>query len=518
MSVTFRVYPQSIVVSGKTYEHRELLKSLGGRFNSSSKSWQLPNSAENLTRMQELCAACGGQQLPSIVSAEDDKDDTVAPIVPPIAAENNDGLTIAELLARADASLQEKFPYPIWVVGEVQNLGHKGHIYLQLVEPQDDKQQTLSINAVIWKNFIKIIEAQCGTDFLQDGLRIRCLCDVQLYRERGALSLRIREIDPAFTRGALALARERLLRELRATGKDRINKQLKLARVPQQIGLITAAGSRAYGDFCDQLRALQVPLQVFFRPTPMQGEDVLREVPQAIAELSDCDLIVITRGGGSASDLRWFDSAEIATGIITARVPIVAAIGHHEDLCVAEEISFMRQKTPTAAADYLAHLFSELDELCRALLYDLAVLLQQHWQTAQARYTSISSKLVNAATDWQWRGNRQLQELAVALINAAQEGLRQREGRHDDCAVLLQQQVQCQLHRHTEVVHALEKKLLAVDPQPWLAKGWAQLYAAQERVTSVTQVAAGEAVRAVMVDGQLMLRVVDTTTEQQEEE
>ena len=519
MSVHFRVYPQSIVVSGNTYAQRELLKSLGGRFDGNNKAWRLSNTAENRTRLQELCDACGGGELPCFVTEQDEAEKSeLQQIIPSEPAVSEGGLSLAELLERADVGLREKFPYPVWVVGEVQNLGRKGNIYLQLVEAQEGKHQTLSVSAVIWKNFIKPIEERCGVDFLQDGLQIRCLCEVQLYRERGSLSLRVREIDPAFTHGTLALAREKLLRELRAAGKDRLNKSLTLARVPQRIGLITAAGSRAYGDFCDQLRALQVPVQVIFRPTPMQGEDVLREVPRAITELKDCDLIVITRGGGSASDLHWFDSAEVAAGIVAASVPIVAAIGHHEDLCVAEEISFMRQKTPTAAADYIAELFAELEALCQALRTELSAALQHSWQTVQTRYTTTSSRLISSALAWQRQGDTHLAERAAAVISAAQEGLQRRHNHRRDLVTILYEQAPRQLATHSAALQEQEKRLLAVDPRPWLAKGWARIYAARGLVKSVTQVAVGEQVKAVMGDGRLKLQVVETEKSTNKEE
>ncbi len=513
LSVYFRVYPQAIVVSGNTYTQRELLKSLGGRFEGHSKVWRLPNSAENRARLQELCNTCGGGELPAL-DAESHAAEKPEPqhSMPSETVGGEGGLSLAALLELAETGLREKFPYPVWVVGEVQNLGRKGHIYLQLVEAQAGKAQTLSVNAVIWQNFIKPIEARCGQDFLQDGLQIRCLCDVQLHRERGALSLRVREIDPAFTHGALALAREKLLRELRAAGQDRVNKNLTLTRVPQRVGLITAAGSRAYGDFCDQLRALQVPVQVVFRPTPMQGEDVLKEIPRAIAALHDCDLIVITRGGGSASDLRWFDSSEVAAGIVAANVPIVAAIGHHEDLCVAEEISFMRQKTPTAAADYLAGLFVALETLCQAQRAELRAALQHSWQTVQERYLTARGGLSTAALAQQRRGDRRLVEMAVAVIAAAQEGLQRRHNHHRDLAYMLHEQARQRLTTDGVVLQQLKQQLLAVDPRPWLAKGWARIYARGGLVKSVTQVAAGEQVKAVLGDGHLKLQVVATET------
>ena len=515
MSVYYRVYPQSIVVSGDTYNHRELLKTLGGRFDGGSKAWRVPNSDDNRTRLQALCTTHGGGELPCFVTETDNEpDNNLRQVTPSEPNTDTDGITIAELLERADISIRQQFPYPLWIIGEVQNLGHKTHIYFQLVEAQEGKQQTLAVSAVIWKNFIKPISDRCGDNFLQDGLQIRCLCDVQLYRDRGSLSLRVRDIDPAFTHGALALAREQLLRELRASGKDKLNKNLPLARVPQRVGLITAANSRAYGDFCDQLHTMQVPVQVFFRPTPMQGEDVLQEVPRAIAALNHCDIIVITRGGGSASDLRWFDSAEVAASIAAATVPIVAAIGHHEDLCVAEEISFMRQKTPTAAADYIAHLFTELDELLHNLRVNLATALQDSWHAVQTRFTNANHRLVSEALAWQRRGDARLAEMGVAVFNAAQEGLRRRHDHRHDLVTLLHEQAQRQLTHRTTVLQEREKQLLAVDPRPWLAKGWARLYATRGLVKSIADVATGEQVKAIMYDGLLKLQVVDKETNQ----
>lgn len=510
MSVHFRVQGQSIVVHGKTYEHRELIKSLGGRFNSANKSWRLPASEENRERLRQLCKACGGGELPALVTETEDGTETTERPADVGGGNDEGGLTIAELLERANTALREKFPWPVWVIGEVQNLARKEHIYLQLAEAQEGGQQTLSVSAVIWRQQVEVIAARGSLDFLQDGLQVRCLCSVHLYRERGVVSLQVLDVDPAFTQGALAVAREKLLRELRATGQDRINKSLTMPRVPGRVGLITAAGSRAYGDFCDQLRLLEVPLQVIFHPAPMQGEEVLREVPQAIAALGDCDVIVITRGGGSASDLRWFDSAEVAAAIVASPVPIVAAIGHHEDLCVAEEISFMRQKTPTAAADYLASIFTELDELCHTLRAELAAMLQRSWQTVQTRYETISGELGVAAMAWQRRGDARLGELAAKVSGAAEEGIKRRQGYRAELAALLQERARQQVLRREMTLQEMEKHLLGLDPSPWLQKGWARIYGERGLLKSVKHAVAGEQVVAVMSDGRLKLQVMET--------
>ena len=124
---------------------------------------------------------------------------------------------------------------------------------------------------------------------------------------------------------------------------------------PLRVGLITAEGSRAMSDFLDQLHSYKFPEEVIFYPAHMQGESTLKEVAEGLRKLSqmNLDAIVLTRGGGSAADLRWFDTVpRLPYALAEAKMPI-SAIGHHDDVCVAELISYHREKTPTAAADFL---------------------------------------------------------------------------------------------------------------------------------------------------------------------
>ena len=139
-------------------------------------------------------------------------------------------------------------------------------------------------------------------------MKIRALVSVSLYKNRGQISLTIKDIDPNFTKGELALKREELIKELKKEGLYDKNRTLNIAEFPFKVGLISAKGSRAESDFCHQLTSEGFSGEVLFRPTPMQGEGVPKQIVSAISELekNNCDIIVITRGGGSAADLRWF--------------------------------------------------------------------------------------------------------------------------------------------------------------------------------------------------------------------
>src|SRR5690606_25259143 len=124
---------------------------------------------------------------------------------------------------------------------------------------------------------------------------------VSFYRDRGQISLTVEDIDPSFTKGALALAREQLMKALRQKGLDRKNGSLPFPPFPFRVGLVSAKGSRAYSDFTHQLTSGGFPGAIIFESSPMQGEAVPAGITNALAKLvaRGVDVIVVTRGGGS---------------------------------------------------------------------------------------------------------------------------------------------------------------------------------------------------------------------------
>ena len=65
------------------------------------------------------------------------------------------------------------------------------------------------------------------------------------------------------------------------------------------------------------------------------------------------DLVVIIRGGGSQTDLSWFDSYNIAYHVTQFPLPVVTGIGHDKDISVTDMVAHTSLKTPTAVADFL---------------------------------------------------------------------------------------------------------------------------------------------------------------------
>ena len=420
MSIHYRRKAGFILVTGNTFPHKDQIKSLGARFDFVAKLWRLPETSQTLQAVDDLCRQYGGGAMdqgvdqppkdlepiwaPSVASADPRQSST--PLKEPITETHAEavGLGVKELLAQLNQVIIKAYQEPLWVVGEVQNIAERASgCFLDLAEAGGGHQSsTATIRVIIWKRQLTLLRRRYGEQLktiLTDGMKLRALCRVSFYQDRGSISLHLEDLDPAFTKGALALAREQLLKELRTAGLDQYQKRLTLTPFPLKIGLVSAAGSRAESDFKHQLISGAYPGEIVFQAAAMQGEQTPGQVCDAVDCLVDwrCDAIVITRGGGSAADLRWFDGAEIAYKVAKCPVPIIAAIGHHDDLCVAEDICFQRQKTPTAAAEFILDILRQTRQRLDQLSANIARALQTSLDSTAGQLVNLQLHLGEAA-------------------------------------------------------------------------------------------------------------------------
>lgn len=523
MAVFYRTLGEHIIVSGKTFAYKDAIKSLGGMFRPLDKIWMIPDSMDNREAVQRLCARVGGGILDEKIAAPASPEIATTVLYDtkpaPAAAPVIEGYSIAELMTKVSLALTETFPRAVWVIGEIQNLANrKGTLFFELADEKANASQTatMTVKVTLWNNTAQHLTQKHGANtlpgMLQDGMKVRLLCQVGLYKDRGQVTLTVVDLDTQFTKGVLALQRERLLAELRAKGLATKNKQLPLTRFPLRIGLISAEGSRAKSDFLDQLFSYQYPGEVIFYPAAMQGENTLTEVVRALQVLqqANVDLIVLTRGGGSAADLRWFDGKEVAYAIAACPVPIIAAIGHHDDTCVAEEIAYRREKTPTAAADFIVHTLRETKDFIQEISKRLGLMLDR-WierenrehQSRRERLIKLAQQVMQAQTLKLTQGYNQLYQLAQRAVFQQQQMLAARAN-HWHHALLqawnIRDRQALQLHNQ------LEK----VDPRPWMAAGWTQLVDENRQTIRLgAQISVHQQIHARLPDAFIRLRVED---------
>jgi exodeoxyribonuclease VII large subunit len=285
----------------------------------------------------------------------------------------NEKLSLSELQLIIRDSLYLSLPRTFWVTAEISEISvnSSGHCYLELIEKNpDEKNIRARIRGIIWSSrygFIKSFFENITGETLRGGLKILVRAKVE-YHELYGLSIVINDIDPAFTLGELAIKRQLIIRQLEQEGVFSMNRELNFPVCPQRIAVISSKAAAGYRDFINHLRGNSFGY-VFYTAlieTPMQGTDTEEGVTGALDRVAMnahlFDLVVIIRGGGSQTDLSWFDNYNIAYHVTQFPLPVVTGIGHEKDMSVTDMVASRSLKTPTAVADFLIDCMASAEE------------------------------------------------------------------------------------------------------------------------------------------------------------
>jgi len=268
-------------------------------------------------------------------------------------------LTVSELTQEIKDILEEKFP-DIWVEGEVSNLRipPSGHIYFTL------KDNFSQIRAVLFK-----MQARALRFVPEDGLQVICRGRVGLYEKRGDYQLILETIEPKGI-GALQLAFLQLKERLEKEGLFDPAYKKPIPMIPQKIGIITSPTGAVIQDMLHILERRFENLHILLYPVRVQGEGASSEIAEAIKyfnQVTDVDVIIVGRGGGSLEDLWAFNEEKVARAIFLSKIPIISAVGHETDYTIADFVADLRAPTPSAAAELVVRDKREAENLLRYL-------------------------------------------------------------------------------------------------------------------------------------------------------
>ena len=270
--------------------------------------------------------------------------------------------SLSQLNALIKDALIDAFPSTVWVVGEISELkeNRSGHCYLELIE-KEGVEITARMRATIWSYTYRMLKPYFETttgQLFTHGLKILAQVTVEFHSSFG-LSLNIKDIDPAYTIGNMALQRKEIIERLKNEGVFYMNKELELPLVPQRIAVISSKTAAGYQDFINQLEnnkhGFRFHHQLF--EAYMQGTEAVPSIISALEQIfvyeDFFDVVVIIRGGGAAADLSCFDNYELALHITQFLLPVITGIGHEKDDTIIDMVAHTRMKTPTAVAEFL---------------------------------------------------------------------------------------------------------------------------------------------------------------------
>jgi exodeoxyribonuclease VII large subunit len=367
-------------------------------------------------------------------------------------------LSVSELTGLVRDSLETDFS-EVWLEGEISNLRApgSGHLYCTL---KDDSSQ---IRAVIFKS--TALRLRFG---VEDGLHIIGQGRVTVYEPRGEYQIVLEYLEPK-GRGAQQLAFEQLKNRLAAEGLFDQGRKRPLPAFPRTIGIVTSLSGAAVQDMMTVLHRRCPILRLILAPVQVQGEGSAEQITSAIRSLNDVgsvDVIIVGRGGGSSEDLWSFNDERVVRAIAASPIPVVSAVGHETDVTLADFVADVRAPTPSAAAEAVAPVLSEV---------------VQHLAETTTR--------CRQAMNWRCGAERQHLDLMLAHFTSIRFRILEEMQRVDGAVVLLREAVKGVLKQGWEKVHACKHELAGRSPHARIRQGLAmapQLRSRLERVMRFT--------------------------------
>jgi exodeoxyribonuclease VII large subunit len=160
---------------------------------------------------------------------------------------------------------------------------------------------------------------------------------------------------------------------------------------------------------------------------PVQDRHAAPRIVQALQDLAATgavDVIVVARGGGSVADLMAFSDETLCRTVALLRTPVVAAVGHHGDRTLIDDVAAVSCSTPTHAAEAAVPLDVTAE---RAALVRRGGRLAQHGRAANLGRARSLEQLARAPAEHVRRHTARLHQLLRELRASARRGIAERD-------------------------------------------------------------------------------------------
>ncbi|WP_210546684.1 exodeoxyribonuclease VII large subunit [Rhodoferax sp. PAMC 29310] len=426
-------------------------------------------------------------------------------------------------LCRAIADALEARFNPVTVKGEVSGFSRaaSGHCYFSL------KDESGQLRCAMFRR------AAVSLDFApRDGELVEVRGRLGVYEPRGDLQLIVESMSRA-GQGALFEQFLKLKAKLEGEGLFDPARKRPLPVMPRGIGVVTSLGAAALHDVMTALQRRVPHIPVVVAPASVQGSQAPRELISALsnlyrlaqdgralepdltpkklrdksAEKPIIDVIILVRGGGSMEDLWAFNDEQLARTVALSPVPLVCGVGHETDFTIADFVADLRAPTPTAAAELVSQprdvWLNALDRAAQRLDDTVLRHLDQ-----QSQRLDVAAARIGRPSALMARQHGRLASAAQRLQLSARQVLRQERQTLDGVQSALPTALSRGQQRQDDRLQRAALRLGLLDPSLVLQRGYAWLTTAQgDTISSVSQTAPGQAVRATLSDGAVDLRV-----------
>lgn len=289
--------------------------------------------------------------------------------------------SVSDFVAVLNQTLEYAYP-TVTIVGELSNfrISKNKWVYFDL------KDEYSSVK------FFGTIYQLSGP--LEDGLTMQVRGVPRLHPLYG-FSVTAQSMQPV-GEGSIKKAASLLQEKLTKEGLFDPSRKRVIPYPPKSVGLIASSESAAYHDFIKVLNERWCGVDISLADVQVQGEAAIGQIVAAIEHFNQQaippEVLIVTRGGGSADDLAVFSTEQVTRAVAGSRIPTIVAIGHEVDISLAELAADMRASTPSNAAQLLTP-----DK--KATLNQLNISSDSLWSLVQNIFTVQADDLARKSLD-----------------------------------------------------------------------------------------------------------------------
>jgi exodeoxyribonuclease VII large subunit len=295
----------------------------------------------------------------------------------------------------------------VQLFGEVWNLRlSRAKVYFELRDADG------ALPCSMWRNDFDAL--RLGDGALGDGSQVVVGGGLDYYvgsrTSSPAFSFAVSKLRVA-GEGDLLAQLDRLRKTLDAAGLFEPQKLLVRPALPRTIGVVTGEGGKARDDVLAGLARRGWAGRIVWAFAPVQDRHAAPRITAALQDLAatgEVDVIVVARGGGSLADLFCFCDETLCRTVALLGVPVIAAVGHHTDRTLLDDIAALSCSTPTNAAE------SAVPVHCTQARADVALLARRLGVHGE-RVLAARPRLVASARRLSVHGRRALLHRAQVL-------------------------------------------------------------------------------------------------------
>lgn len=451
---------------------------------------------------------------------------------------------LSEVTNSIKKTISERYSSTFWVKAEMNKLNfyrHSGHCYPELLEKKDGRV-VAQMRAILWSSdYLRINEQfiRLLKEPLKDGINIMFEASISFDAVHG-ITIRIHNMEPAFTLGDLELEKSESIRRLKEEGLFDKNKLLSLPLLPMRVAVISVETSKGFADFKKTLEDNPFRFKFFIRlyPALLQGEKAIPSIRSQLDRIRNLahhfDAVAIIRGGGGEVGLSCYNHYDLAKSIADFPLPVLTGIGHATNITVSEMVSHTYGITPTAVAEVLlnkARDFAEKLKHCTELVHSVPELLTEESEALDHLAKAISQNSLQQLKGTHLRLERLSNTLGRTVssrIHRESEFVSEKQSALAQSKIITRQSLfnmghlrkrlseLCDL-RIQEAKSSISKKkhaLQLLDPQEVVKRGYSLTFHNGKVLKSIREIQEGDIIETMIADGQMESSIIKIKNKQ----